>query len=67
MTRLGALGVLHILDDFLFIADNHAKCHADLTNFLSLCNYLGVPMAQEKTVGPASTLQFVGITLDSVL
>ena len=67
MARLGASGVLHILDDFLFIADSHAKCHADLTNLLSMCEYLGVPMAQEKTIGPATTLQFAGITLDSVL
>ena len=67
MNRLGASGVLLILDDFLFIADSHDKCHADLTNFLSICEYIGVPIAQEKTVGPATTLQFMGITLDSVL
>ena len=35
MNRLGASGVLLILDDFLFIADSHDKCHADLTNFLA--------------------------------
>ena len=29
MTRLEASGVLHILDDVLFIADCQAKCHAD--------------------------------------
>ena len=52
MTRLGASGVLHILDDFLFIADSQDKCHTDLTNFPSICEYLGVPIAQEKTVGP---------------
>ena len=67
MNRLGASGVLLILDDFLSIADSHDKCHADLTNFLSMCEYIGVPIAQEKTVGPATTLQFSGITLDSVL
>ena len=38
-----------------------------MPNFLSMCEYPGVPMAQEKTVGPATTLQFAGITLDSVL
>ena len=53
MTRLEASGVLHILDDFLFIADCQAKCHADLTNFLSMCEYLGVPMAQEKNYRPS--------------
>ena len=67
MTRLGASGVLQILDDFLFIADSQDKCHTDLNNFPSICEYLGVPIAQGKTVGPDSTLQFAGITLESVL
>ena len=31
MTRLGASGVLHILDDFLFTADNRARCHAEFS------------------------------------
>ena len=31
-----------------------------------MCNYLGVPLAPETTVGPATVLQFAGITLDSV-
>ena len=64
--RLGASGVLHILDDFLFIAKTETKCRTDLSNFLRLCGYLGVPIAQEKTVGPSQVIQFAGITLDSV-
>ena len=67
MNRLGASGVLLILDDFLFIADSQDKCHADLTNFLSMCEYIGVPIAQETTVGLDTTLQCAGIALDSVL
>ena len=65
--RLGASNVLHILDDFLFIADTKEKCQLDLTNFLGICQFLGVPIAEEKTVGPDTSLQFAGITLDSVL
>ena len=64
--RLGASGVLHILDDFLFIAESEEKCQADLHSFLNLCEYLGVPIAEEKTVGPHTVLQFAGITLDTV-
>lgn len=64
--RFGASGVLHILDDFLFIAKTETKCRSDLSNFLRLCDYLGVPIAQEKTVGPSQVIQFAGITLDSV-
>ena len=31
-----------------------------------MCAYLGVPIAQEKTLGPSTVLHFAGITLDSV-
>ena len=37
-----------------------------LKNFLSLCDCLGVPIAHEKTEGPSTTLQFAGITLDTI-
>ena len=63
---LGASGVLHILDDFLFIAESESKCSSDLSKFLSLCDYLGVPIAHEKTEGPGTTLQFAGIALDTI-
>ena len=64
--RFGTSGVLHILDHFLFIAKTETKCRSDLSNFLRLCGYLGVPIAEEKTVGPSQVIQFAGITLDSV-
>ena len=32
-----------------------------------MCQFLGVPIAEEKTVGPDTSLQFAGITVDSVL
>ena len=64
--RFGASSVLHILDDFLFLAKTETKCRTDVLNFLRLCGYLGVPIAQEKTVGPSQVIQFAGITLDSV-
>ena len=31
-----------------------------------MCDFLGVPIAHEKTLGPLTTLQFAGIELDSV-
>ena len=66
MQHLHASAVLHILDDFLFIAPSRVKCSEDLHTFLDMCNFLGVPIAQDKTVGPNTTLQFAGIELDSV-
>ena len=50
--RLGASSVLHILDDFLFIAKTKDRCKPDLGNFVSLCHYLGVPLAPEKKRRP---------------
>ena len=63
---LGASSVLHILDDLLFITPTKDKCERDLANFILMCTYLGVSLAPEKTTGPATVLQFAGITLDSV-
>ena len=62
----GASAVLHILDDFLFIAATRDQCARDLQNFILMCDCLGVPLAPEKTVGPDTVLQFAGITLDSI-
>lgn len=60
---LRASSVLHILDDFLFIAPSEAKCQVDLC----VCRRIGVPIADEKTMGPTNALQFAGITLDTAL
>lgn len=32
-----------------------------------MCQFIGVPIVEEKTVGPDTSLQFAGITLDSIL
>ena len=64
--RLGSSSVLHILDDFLLIADTIEKCQLDLRNFLNMCQAISVPIAREKTCSPDTSIQFAGITLDSV-
>ena len=66
LQKLRASAGLHILDDFLFVAPSAEKREADLATFLRLCDYLGVTIALEKTVEPRTTLEFAGITLDSV-
>ena len=50
----------------MLIAKTKDRCEADLGNFVSLCHYLGEPLAPEKTVGPDTVLQFAVITLDLV-
>ena len=58
--------IIHLLDDFLIIAKSRSLCQDQLHLFLDLCSYLGIPIAPEKTCGPATTLSFAGIELDSV-
>ena len=59
--------MLHLVDDFLIVSPTVASCQHQLDTSLMLCNYLGIPMAPEKTVGPSTTLAFAGIELDTVL
>lgn len=67
LNHLDASAVLHILDDFLFVAKTKEQCARDLQNSIFVCDYLGVPLLPEKTVGPDTVLQFAGITPDSLL
>lgn len=59
--------ILHLLDDYLLVAPSMQLCQQQLDLFLSLCTYLGIPIAPEKTCGPTTSLSFAGIELDSVL
>jgi len=62
--KLGIPHILHILDDFLIIAESTSDCQANLQRFLHFCEDIGVPMALEKTEGPSPVLTFAGIELD---
>lgn len=56
----------HILDDFFFIGPAQSnKCSADLSRFISICEDIGIPLKQEKTVWPTSKLVIYGIEVDS--
>ena len=64
--KLGATEVVHVIDDFLFMAHSAGKCEHDLMAFIDLCHQIGVPLAPGKTVGPSSSITFLGIILDAV-
>ena len=59
--------ILHLLDDFFIVAPTESLCQSQLNIFLSMCYYLGIPIAPEKTLGPSQILSFAGIELDSCL
>ncbi|XP_061196003.1 uncharacterized protein LOC133204281 [Saccostrea echinata] len=58
--------ILHYLDDFLFCGKELSICKNTLDTFLYLCNDLGVPIANEKTVYPTQVLTFLGIEFNTV-
>ncbi|XP_067322974.1 uncharacterized protein [Anolis sagrei] len=65
--KSGLRGVAHYLDDFLFVGrSGSGDCGALLCAFQQLAEYLGVPLAEEKTEGPLTVLTFLGIELDTV-
>ena len=59
--------MVHILDDFCFVGSNYETCLEALLKILKLCAYLGFPIAQDKTLFPQTSMDFVSITLYSCL
>ena len=64
--KLGVTGMVHVIDDFLLLAHSVEKCSHDLMAFVVLCKQIGVPLTPSNTVGPSSSIPFVGIILDAV-
>ena len=63
----GVGAALHYLDDFLVLGPPASTvCEEALSCTLALCAELGFPVATEKTEGPATTITFLGIELDSM-
>ena len=63
----GLQTALHYLDDFLLLGPPGCpQCEQSLALTLALCEELGFPVASEKTEGPATTLTFLGIEIDTV-
>ena len=59
--------VFHYLDDFLIVAPPDFKlCEVNLCKLLALFKRLHIPVAPDKLEGPATTLVFLGIELDTI-
>ena len=54
------------LNDFLILGQTGTdECERDLALSLELCKFLGVTVATQKTEGPATSLSFLGIVLNT--
>ncbi|KAL6470791.1 hypothetical protein MHYP_G00219100 [Metynnis hypsauchen] len=59
--------VLHLLNDFLVVVSPSSPPAYGLCTLSSAFLHLSVPLSPEKTLGPSTSLEFLGIQLDSVL
>ncbi|KAM4038547.1 uncharacterized protein ACNLHF_016903 [Anomaloglossus baeobatrachus] len=63
----GLSALVHYLDDFLCVGTaDSAQCAGILATVEWVADRFGVPLAPEKTVGPTTSLSFLGIVIDSV-
>lgn len=57
------------MDDILRVGtiwDQGGPCHKLVQVLTQVCMEFGVPLAEEKSVGPTTHLTFLGLELDSV-
>ncbi|XP_056617722.1 uncharacterized protein LOC130432405 [Triplophysa dalaica] len=58
--------LIHLLDDFLIISSPDSFPAAHLAKVQQVFKNLGVPLAPDKTSGPSTSIEFLGIKLDSL-
>ena len=59
--------LLHYLDDFFLTGPPESDiCQNNSSKAEMLCAELGVPLAEEKTVGPSTVITFLGIELTPI-
>ena len=61
----GVSGVIHYLDDFFLCAPSAEECQANMDTMVSLFTELGIPLADDKTVGPSQIVTYLGIEIDA--
>ncbi|KAM3916024.1 uncharacterized protein RB166_015396 [Leptodactylus fuscus] len=63
----GCLSIVHYLDDFLCVGpQSSTTCSLLLRTMERVASDFGVPLAADKTEGPTTVLNFLGLTIDTV-
>ena len=67
MEKMGIEWVAHYIDDFITMgAPGSNECAMNSATMHAACDRMGMPVEPEKDEGPATSLPFLGIKLDSV-
>ena len=64
--RSKSSSVEHYLDDFFFVGKAYTEdCQFMMSTFRDICCEIGIPLAEDKTIGPSSTIIFLGLEIDT--
>ena len=67
MKQRGMLWAIHYIDDFLTMGAPFSKeCDKNMKIMTTTCEWAGLPVEPSKSVGPATSLTFLGIEMDSI-
>lgn len=64
--KWGLQNVLHLLDDFLLINSPRCQANQNMQTMLTVFDNLNIPLSAHKTEGPSTSLEYLGIVLDSI-
>ena len=56
--------ISHYLDDFPMLARTRAGLQEQIQNYLALMKRIGMPVAEDKTLGPTQFLEYLGLLLN---
>ena len=64
---MGVHHITHYLDDFVVLGGPaSSECADSLATMTHACADLSMPLAEEKSDGPASVITFLGILVDTI-
>ena len=65
--RRAGHAMIHYLDDFFIVYKLFYVCGNIMSSFKQVCEEIGMPVSPEKAVGPVQVIQFLGLTIDTIL
>ena len=63
--RRWGVQAIHYIDDFIFIAESQEEADEALRKFHIICDAWGIPIKEEKDVGPATQVELLGVVYDT--
>ena len=65
--RRAGHALIHYLDDLFTVHKLAYVCSNIMGSFKQVCQEIGIPVTPEKAVGPVQVIQFLGLTIDTIL